>query len=198
MRRPAATLGAIATGLLLVAPVFASHVAPEVVSGAESCGPLAPGTVELIAEVPAGLAGSLTDDAFSADISLDGAATDGSISFSNATLPVRAAFVAGVDGGNLYNYAEPVTEDDGLVAPDGQPISGLSLCYVAEGTVGESAAPSTGGGEAPAASGVPATDTVAPAATGGPGGAAVAVTLILGSLAGFVAMRRFTQSRQTR
>ena len=191
MRRSAAPLTALATGLLLVSPVLASHVAPQLVSGAASCGPLTPGTVELIAEVPIGLAGSLTDGDFSADISVDGAATDGSISFSNATLPVRSAFVAGVDGGNLYEYAEPVTEDDGLVAPDGQPISGVSLCYVAEGTVEQPAASSS---EAPP--GAPATDTLPAAAAGDPGGPAVAVTLILGSLAGFVAMRRFTRSRQ--
>lgn len=137
MRR--SSLAAFLLLLLVVGPVVASHVAPRLVSGASSCGPLSPGTVELVVQVPEG-GGTVSDDVFSADLALEGALTDGSISFTNASLPVEAVFVAGTTGGNLYDYPEPVRADDGLVAPNGEPITDVSFCYV------EGDAASGGGG----------------------------------------------------
>ncbi len=138
MSRRLTPIAAVIGGLMLAVPALASHVQPQFVSGAASCGPLEPGTVELIVEVPQELAGTIGDDDFSAEVSLDGSVGNGSVTFQNATLPVKAVFVAGTDGGNLYAYEEPVTEDDGLVAPDGQPISGVSFCYVTEADAGAS------------------------------------------------------------
>jgi hypothetical protein len=145
MHRRLLPLTAVAAGLVLAGPVLASHVQPQLVDGASSCGPLTPGTVELIVEVPQELAGTVADDDFSAAVTLDGAVGNGSVRFEDATLPVKAVFVAGVSGGNLYAYEEPVREDDGLVAPDGEPIAGVSFCYVTEGDGGER---SSAGGEA--------------------------------------------------
>jgi hypothetical protein len=145
MHRRLLPLTAVAAGLVLAGPVLASHVQPQLVDGGSSCGPLTPGTVELIVEVPQELAGTVADDDFSAAVTLDGAVGNGSVRFEDATLPVKAVFVAGVSGGNLYAYEEPVHEDDGLVAPDGEPIAGVSFCYVTEGAGGERS--SAGGGE---------------------------------------------------
>jgi hypothetical protein len=170
MHRRLLPLTAVAAGLVLAGPVLASHVQPQLVDGASSCGPLTPGTVELIVEVPQELAGTVTDDDFSAAVTLDGSVGNGSVRFEDATLPVKGVFVAGVSGGNLYAYEEPVREDEGLVAPDGEPIAGVSFCYVTEGD-GEDAS-AAGGGEASPSSDTagseddqaqpPATDTLEP------------------------------------
>jgi hypothetical protein len=152
--------------MLVAVPVLASHVTPEVVDEAESCAPLAPGTAELVVQVPQDV-GTLVDGDFTVDIELEGNVGEGSISFSNATLPVAAAFIAGTDGGNLYTYDEPVTEDDGLVAPDDSPIKDVSLCYVSDNTAASEAPAATGeaspeasvGGET-ASPTAPPTDTV--------------------------------------
>ena len=121
MRHPRALAAGSLLTLLVAAPVLASHVQPEVVDGAESCGPLAAGTVELIVALPQDV-GTIEEGDFTIDVTLDGSVGQGSISFEGASLPVKAAFVAGTDGGNLYTYEEPVTQDDGLGAPDGGPI----------------------------------------------------------------------------
>jgi hypothetical protein len=151
MRHRLPPLAAIVVGLLLAAPVLASHVQPQVVSEATSCAPLVPGTIELLVEVPQGLTDTVTDGDFTVDVNLAGGLGNGTVSFDDATLPVKAAFVAGVDSGHLYVYEEPVRADDGLTAPDGQRITAVSLCYVTEsaggGDGGASEAPSdTGGG----------------------------------------------------
>jgi hypothetical protein len=96
-------------------------------------------------------------------------------------LPVSAAFVAGNDGGNLYRYEEPVTSDDGLVAPDGGPISDVSFCYVTEDAAATAAPTSDTAGESETASPeitTPATDTITP--TGNPIGL---VLIAIGSMA---------------
>ena len=171
MHRRSVLAGGLLT-ILLAAPVLASHVQPEVVDGAESCGPLEPGTVELLVAVPQDV-GTITEDDFSVDVTLEGSVGNGSISFSNATAPISAALVAGTDGGNLYRYEEPVTADDGLVAPDGGPISDVSFCYVSEaaatpGATDASPAPTSDaagdGGSATPEITTPATDAIDPAA----------------------------------
>ena len=148
MRHPRALAAGSLLTLLVAAPVLASHVQPEVVDGAESCGPLAAGTVELIVALPQDV-GTIEEGDFTIDVTLDGSVGQGSISFEGASLPVKAAFVAGTDSGNLYTYEEPVTEDDGLVAPDGGPIKDVSFCYVggADGGGGDDGAAPTDGSE---------------------------------------------------
>ncbi len=194
MNRRSILAGGLLT-FLLAAPVLASHVTPEVVDGAASCGPLAPGTVELLVSVPQDV-GEVVDGDFTVDVALDGNVGNGSISFSNASLPVAAAFVAGTDGGNLYRYEEPVTEDDGLVAPDGGPIADVSFCYVS--AEGEASAPAAESPEATAegtndtagstdspTDGIttPATDT-APVGSPNPAGLVLIVTGVLALAAG--------------
>lgn len=188
MRRSRALPAGVLLTLLVAAPAVASHIQPELVDAGESCGPLAPGTVELIVALPQDV-GAITEGDFTVDVELDGSVGDGSVSFSGASLPIKAAVVAGTDGGNLYTYEEPVMEDDGLVAPDGGPIQDVSFCYVG-GEDAATAAPdetaeATGdaqgdGGEASP----PATDT-APTPAGGTGAGLVlmalgAITLIAG------------------
>jgi hypothetical protein len=161
MHRRSVLAGGLLT-LLLAAPVLASHVQPEVVDGAEPCGPLEPGTVELLVAVPQDV-GTITEDDFSVDVTLEGSVGNGSISFSNATAPISAALVAGAEGGNLYRYEEPVTADDGLVAPDGGPIIDVSFCYVSEAAAPTSDAAGDGGSATPEIT-TPATDAIDPAA----------------------------------
>jgi len=185
-RRSALAAGGLLT-LLVAVPVLASHVEPELVDGAESCGPLAPGTVELLVALPQDT-GTVSEGDFTVDVTLDGSVAQGSISFSDASLPVAAAFVAGIDGGNLYTYEEPVTEDDGLVAPDGEPISNVSFCYVGVEDGGAGSTPDATGSPTGDAAGeggtdddditTPATDA-APATSGS--GPAVAL-MVLGAL----------------
>lgn len=165
MRRSLASLALVIGGLLVAVPVLASQVAPKFVSGAESCAPLTPGTVELVVEVPQGV-GTATKDNFSVDVNLSGSVGNGSVNFSNATLPIKSAFVAGQAGGNLYAYTQPVKADTGLVAPNGEPIRRVSFCYVtASGSSGASAKPAGGGASSKATGGVhgatsaPQTDT---------------------------------------
>jgi hypothetical protein len=190
MNRRSILAGGLLT-FLLAAPVLASHVTPEVVDGASSCGPLAPGTVELLVSVPQDV-GEVVDGDFTVDVALDGNVGNGSISFSNASLPVAAAFVAGTGGGNLYRYEEPVTEDDGLVAPDGGPIADVSFCYVS--AEGEASATAAASAEASAEAtsdtagstdGIttPATDA-APAREANPAGLVLIVTGLLALAAG--------------
>lgn len=167
MHRRLIPLAAALGGLLIAVPVLASHVQPQFVSRAASCGPLEPGTVELIVEVPQGLGGTVTDEDFTAAVTLDGSVGNGSVQFQDATLPVKAVFIAGTEGGNLYAYEEPVTEDDGLVAPDGQPISGVSFCYVSSAGASGSAAPSEGAAEASASADVAGASEGAGASDGG-------------------------------
>jgi hypothetical protein len=209
MHRPTlAARAPLAAGLLTVlvaAPVVASHIAPELVDEAQSCGPLTEGAVELVVALPEG-AGSIADGEFEVDVTLDGGVADGSISFSGATLPVQAAFVAGTDSGNLYRYEEPVTEDDGLVAPDGSPIRDVSFCYVSGGdgsgtptddgsgdgqpsdadSGGAAASGDAQGGGGSEAS-PPATDTAAPRPASPAGTVFIALGLI--ALAGALSLR---------
>ena len=170
MTRRRSALAACLLALLVATPVLASHVTPEVVDGSQSCGPLSPGTVELVVEVPQGV-GAIEDGDFTVDVALDGNVGNGALTFSNASLPVAAALVAGAQSGNLYRYEEPVTEDDGLVAPDGQPILDVSFCYVAAGDgsgegdsgEGDSSGTPTGDAAGDAASDTPPqTDTAPP------------------------------------
>lgn len=156
MRHSRSLAAATLLALVWAAPVVANHVEPVFEDGATSCGPLSPGTVELVVAVPQEI-GSVTDEAFSVDVTLEGSVGDGSLSFSNATLPVKAAFVAGVDGGNLYTYDEPVTEDTGLTTPNDEPIADVSFCYVQEGEAGASPEPPAAGEtDAPASPEAPA------------------------------------------
>ena len=165
MRRPFASLALVVGGLLVAVPVLASQVAPKFVSGAESCAPLTPGTVELVVELPQGV-GTATKDNFSVDVNLNGSVGNGSVTFSKATLPIKSAFVAGQTGGNLYAYQQPVKADSGLVAPNGEPIKRVSFCYVAaaassgspNGAAGGAASAPATGGVHPATS-APQTDT---------------------------------------
>ena len=136
--------------LLAAGTVLANHVTPRVVDGATSCGPLTPGTVELLVDATDLPAGAVSDGDFSETVSLEGTIETGTVGFSDATLPVKSAFVAGADSGNLYEYEEPVTEDDGLVAPDGQPIVSVSFCYVTDDTSGGAAEETAGGVPSPA------------------------------------------------
>lgn len=196
--------------LLVAAPVVAGHVTPEVVDGAESCAPLAEGTVELIVSLPDG-AGSIAEGDFEIDVALVGGVTGGTISFSGATLPIQAAFVAGADSGNLYRYEEPVTEDDGLVAPDGAPIQDVSFCYVSEGegatdgdggdgaSDGDDGDGAAGDGQGGSEASPPATDTVPRTDAASPAGA-VLMGLGLVALAAGVALhlRGRPTTRRTR
>ena len=119
------------------------------------------------------------------------------MAFSDATLPVRSAFVAGADSGNLYEYEEPVTEDDGLVAPDGQPIVNVSFCYITDDSAGgaESGSPAAESGTAAEASGdgtPPPTDTAGAAAA--PTGGSV-MLVALGIVAFAAGMLLFARQR---
>jgi hypothetical protein len=159
MSRRSGLITAFLASLLVAVPVLASHVAPEFTRDAESCGILTPGTVELLVDASE-LEGNVPSSGeFQVNVQLSGALEGGSISFSGATLPVESAFVAGLDGGNLYDYPEPVRSDEGLVAPDGQPITSVSFCYIvaADRTQGE-----TGGvkGATGAPGTTPPTDSV--------------------------------------
>jgi len=101
----------LALFVLLVAAgtVLASHVAPKLVDGSTSCGPLTPGTVELVVDASDLPAGAVSDGDFSATVTLEGTIETGTVAFRDASLPVKSAFVAGATSGNLYEYAEPVT-----------------------------------------------------------------------------------------
>jgi hypothetical protein len=149
--------------LLAAGTVLASHVTPRVVDGATSCGPLTPGTVELLVDATDLPAGAVSDGDFSATVTLEGTIETGTVAFQDATLPVKSAFVAGATSGNLYEYEEPVTADDGLVAPDGQPIVNVSFCYVTDDTGGGAAEETAGGGTPPATDTAPAAGTATPA-----------------------------------
>jgi hypothetical protein len=177
MRSRIVPIAAVAAALLLAVPVLASHVAPEFTTKAESCGPLSPGTVELLVDATRLKAGQLVNGAFTVDLRLNGSIGNGSISFSDATLPVESVFVQGVTGGNLYAYASPVRADDGLVGPNGEPIKGVSFCYVTSEPGG-----TTGRAQPPATDTVPEADRspIIPAALVGFGIALSALGLVLG------------------
>ena len=161
MSRSRSPILALLVLLLAAGTVLANHVTPRVVDGATSCGPLTPGTVELLVDATDLPAGAVSDGDFSASVSLEGTIETGTVGFSDATLPVKSAFVAGADSGNLYEYEEPVTADDGLVAPDGQPIVNVSFCYVTDDS-GDGAA-EEGAGTPPATDTAPAAGTADPA-----------------------------------
>jgi hypothetical protein len=169
-------IAAMVATLVVAVPVLASHVVPEFTRDAESCGTLSPGTVEFLVDASQLGPGIPSNRDFRVDVQLSGSLDGGSVSFSGATLPIEAAFVAGIDGGNLYDYPEPVTADDGLVAPNGQPIVKVSFCYVVGGTTGAGAGPTDQAGES-----VPPTDTVAPGrvAASPPTPLVVAVLIVL-------------------
>jgi hypothetical protein len=165
----ALTLGGL---LALAGPVLASHVTPREVGGESSCGPLSPGTVEFVVDASAIPDRTLSQGEFEVTVDLVGTVETGSVDFNDASLPVRAAFVAGADSGNLYEYPDPVRQDDGLTAPDGQPITSVSFCYV-EGNGGNGAGGNGNGngngGNDREGRTAPATDTAGPSApTGGP------------------------------
>ena len=151
-RSPILALLALLVLLLAAGTVLASHVTPRVVDGSTSCGPLTPGTVELLVDASDLPAGAVSEGDFEAVVTLEGTIETGTVAFRNATLPVKSAFVAGAASGNLYEYEEPVTEDDGLVAPDGQPIVSVSFCYVtdSEEGAGDATPPATDTAPAPA------------------------------------------------
>ena len=153
MSRSRSPILALLVLLLAAGTVLASHVTPRVVDGATSCGPLTPGTVELLVDASDLPAGTVAEGDFEATVTLEGTIETGTVAFSDATLPVKSAFVAGAASGNLYEYEEPVTEDDGLVAPDGQPIVSVSFCYVtddSDGGAAENTPPATDTAPAPA------------------------------------------------
>ncbi len=166
MTRKRLLLAALGANLLIVIPVLAAQVAPRLVSAAQGCGVLTPGTLELVIGV-GDLTGTVTRNNFSVDVTN----SNGSVSFSNASAPVRAALVTGAGDGNYYDYdGTPVRADSGLVAPEGQAITKVSLCYVQEASAsgagasaststGGAAASSTGGSSASSGSTLPPTDT---------------------------------------
>jgi hypothetical protein len=174
----ALTLGGL---LALAAPVLASHVTPREVGGESSCGPLSPGTVEFVVDASAIPGGTLSQGDFEVTVDLVGTVETGAVDFSDASLPVRAAFVAGTESGNLYEYPDPVRQDDGLTAPDGQPITSVSFCYV-EGD-DEGAGTGNAGNDREGRT-APATDTAGPAGrSDGPGLGLPLVLAGLGCLA---------------
>jgi hypothetical protein len=173
MTRSRSPFLAVLALMAIVGPVLASSVTPKVVDSAQSCGPLTPGTVEFLVDAGSLADGTVSKGNFEATIDVVGTVETGSISFSDASLPVKAAFVAGVDSGNLYEYPKPVTADNDLVAPDGQPITSVSFCYVT-GSGGD-----TAGGESTAAPTAPGTDTVATAPATEPSGPGPVIGLAL-------------------
>jgi hypothetical protein len=182
MSRSRSPILALLVLLLAAGTVLASHVTPRVVDGATSCGPLTPGTVELLVDASDLPAGTVAEGDFEATVTLEGTIETGTVAFSDATLPVKSAFVAGATSGNLYEYEEPVTEDDGLVAPDGQPIVSVSFCYVTDDSDGGAAENTP-----------PATDAAPAPATAQPASRSALVTL--GLLAIGVAALLFTRGR---
>jgi hypothetical protein len=156
MSRRLGPVAALVATLALAIPVIASHVLPQFTREAESCGILTPGSVEFLVDASHLGPGIPSSGEFRVDVQLAGGLDGGSVSFSGATLPIEAAFVAGTDGGNLYDYPEPVRADDGLVAPNGQPIVNVSFCYVVGGDA------QAGATDAPSET-IPPTDTAAPA-----------------------------------
>jgi hypothetical protein len=186
----------LALGALLVIalPVLASVVKPKVVDSATSCGPLTPGTVELLVDASSLPAGTVSKGDFTADVTLEGTIETGSVAFRDASLPVKSAFVAGATSGNLYEYPDPVRSDEGLVAPDGQPIVSVSFCYVTGGGSGDAAAKDSGNGGTP-----PTTDTAPlPAGSTPPSTSLLLVVLGTGCLAAaalLIAMRKRSTRR---
>src|SRR4051812_38384130 len=130
MSRSRAPFLALVALFIAAGTVLANHVAPKLVDGSTSCAPLTPGTVELVVDASSLPAGVVTKGDFEANVSLEGTVETGTVAFRDASLPVKSAFVAGATSGNLYEYETPVREDDGLVAPDGQPIVAVSFCYI--------------------------------------------------------------------
>jgi hypothetical protein len=193
MSRSRSPILALVVLLLAAGTVLASHVTPRVVDGATSCGPLTPGTVELLVDASDLPAGAVSEGDFEATVTLEGTIETGTLAFEDATLPVKSAFVAGATSGNLYEYEEPVTEDDGLVAPDGQPILSVSFCYITDDSGGAATPPATDTAPAPT--------TAAPAA----GSVALVASGILALAAGMLlfarqqlARRRATKSEDRR
>src|SRR5947208_1651082 len=121
MSRSRSAVLALVALLLAAGTVLASSVTPRQVDGSSSCGPLTPGTVELLVDATDLPAASVGHGDFTASVSLEGTIETGTVAFRNASLPVKSAFVAGATSGNLYVYPKPVRHDEGLAAPDGQP-----------------------------------------------------------------------------
>ncbi len=192
MSRRIGPIAAVAAMLLVAVPVIASHVQPEFTADAESCGTLTPGTVEFLVDASALGTQIPAQGRFRVDVQLSGGLDGGSVSFTGATLPIEAAFVAGTDGGNLYDYPEPVSADEGLVAPDGQPIVNVSFCYVvAEGDGEANPTDQVAGVTGDPGETVPPTDTVGQAAvTGSPPPLAVMVVLLIGFVVGLATLAR--------
>jgi LPXTG-motif cell wall-anchored protein len=146
-------LGAVilAAGVLLMlvgilgSVAVADHVAPKVVLGNPTCEELVEGeTGEFVLDASQFKENGFDDygDA-SFSVSIDFTFSGGeavSFDFKDADPPVLAVFVKtgavtpGNPGGNLYEYDEPTTSDEGLVAPGGKGISHISFCYVVAGT----------------------------------------------------------------
>jgi hypothetical protein len=125
-----AAVAAIALSFaLMTRPVLATHVTPTVIDGNASCGQLnvAYDHEFKIDETPETKTYSDPNSDFEVDITVNDGATE--MSFSS-NLPVDAVFVkGGNEGGNLYVYNPPVTEDSGLTTPTNQQISHVSFCF---------------------------------------------------------------------
>jgi hypothetical protein len=125
-----AAVAAIALSFaLMTRPVLATHVTPTVIDGNASCGQLnvAYDHEFKIDETPETKTYSDPNSDFEVDITVNDGATE--MSFSS-NLPVDAVFVkGGNEGGNLYVYDPPVTEDSGLTTPTNQQISHVSFCF---------------------------------------------------------------------
>ena len=187
MSRSRSPILALVALFVVAGTVLASHVTPRVVDDSTSCAPLTPGTVELLVDASDLPAGAISEGDFEANVTLEGTIETGTVAFRNATLPVKSAMVAGADSGNLYEYEEPVTEDDGLVAPDGQPIVSVSFCYLTDDDEG-GAAEESGGTP-------PATDTAASAPTASPASGSLAL-VALGVVILLVGMLLFVRQRR--
>jgi hypothetical protein len=125
-----AAVAAIALSFaLMTRPALATHVEPEPIDGNASCGQLnvAYDHEFKIDETPETKTYSDPNSDFEVDITVNDGATE--MSFSS-NLPVDAVFVkGGNEGGNLYVYDPPVTEDSGLTTPTNQQISHVSFCF---------------------------------------------------------------------
>jgi hypothetical protein len=181
MSRSRSPVLALVTLLLAAGTVLASSVTPREVDGASSCGPLTPGTVELLVDATDLPAASVGDGDFTASVSLEGTIETGTVAFRDASLPVKSAFVAGATSGNLYEYPKPVRHDEGLAAPDGQPIVSVSFCYIVDdgggGGGGGTDATGANGGNAPETDAAPAAPITTSAPS--PGGLLVGFAVAL-------------------
>ena len=72
MSRSRSPILALVVLLLAAGTVLASHVAPRLVDGSTSCGPLTPGTVELLVDASDLPAGTVSEGDFTATVTLEG------------------------------------------------------------------------------------------------------------------------------